>query len=332
MRTWCSSFPYPLNVLRWLIRRRTWTLFASASELSHSWGHFRSCFCCRFNRLLLCPCVLIWSEITNSPKDAAFGFRFHGSIDCRFGFLVGCENSANGPENEARESFKCWWSNCWFESHQSVSKLAERCLSFRSIAKWICGKVSREAPLAKPAPTSVSNTCKSPLYMRTAFIQNDLSIKVTSCKGRGSCCYFFYFSCSTPTHRSEPTNLQRQWMWFDWFSHLLLSSAYTRWSLSLEVISACTNTNRRLLGSIRNIFFFRSREEKSIQPETGFISCRWIISAWIFSARFESLDLWAMKWIEKKIDKIADHDEVAGNFTEAERGMRKLWEFLRMTL
>lgn len=145
----------------------------------------------------------------------------------------------------------------------------ERCLNFRSIAKWF--RCWKSQPLVRPPQASGANTRKTPLYVRTAFIQNDLSIKVTSCKGRGSCCYFSYFSCRSNTRKrsqqiSCPAPMNVVWLVFSLTSFV---GVLTLRSSRLEDISACTNT-RDFLGSIRNIFL--SLKRSKIHSTTKLVS------------------------------------------------------------
>lgn len=128
-------------------------------------------------------------------------------------------------KTKPEKAFKTfWWRN---RCHQSnVETLKKRCLNFRSNAKWIWRK-SLETPLTTiTSAPRLQHMQMSTFTGTTAFTRNDLSIKVTSCKGRGNCCYFFAFLAllSTHTQAREPTNLlPSPWMWFDWFSRLLLS-------------------------------------------------------------------------------------------------------------
>lgn len=88
---------------------------------------------------------------------------------------------------------------------KAINTKASTALNFRSTAKWILkGNLLRhhqpQSTLLKASST------------HSTFIQNDLSIKVTSCKGRGSCFYFFQHSYM---RHSSQISCQLEWMWFD---------------------------------------------------------------------------------------------------------------------
>lgn len=105
------------------------------------------------------------------------------------------QRKLNGPENEARESSKT--------SVNGTQKQALRS-TFVPLQSGFWKEISWDT-------ISHNQHCQSS-STHSPLIQNDLSIKVTSCKGRGSCFYFFQHS---HTQRSSQISWQLEWMWFD---------------------------------------------------------------------------------------------------------------------
>lgn len=119
---------------------------------------------------------------------------------------------------------------------------------------------------------------------------------MTSCKGRGSCCYFFYFSLLNtfkPTNKS-PVNSNECGL-----TGFLIY--FFRWCKRLVGRYFSINTPRTI----------GKHKKYSFRKETGFISRRWIISAWIFSARTN---------LALVIEEINTKKFLLGSFIDRSRG------------